>query len=186
MEGPDGNDGSLRPNQLLALSLRHSPVDAVYRQAIFEQVTQHLLTPFGLRTLAPDDANFRGDMPAHDEEQQLVLHQGAVWPWLLGPYIEVMLTLEQVEATDLRGIDSDFPQEYQWRRGITLLEPLRKQLTAGMLGTIGSVFSGSFPHQAGNDVASALSVGELLRIYQRLTQLRVARPIALVSSRSER
>ena len=186
VEGPGGNDASLRPNQLLALSLRHSVVDAEYRQPIFEQVKQHLLTPSGLRTLAPEDTNYRGDMPEQHEEQLHVLHQGSVWAWLIGPYIEAMLTLENVEAqaADLRGGDSNFPQEYLWRKSISLLEPFRTHLTTGMLGTIGSVFAGSVPHQAGKDVASALTIGEMLRIYQRLTRQRVQRPVALVSARS--
>ncbi|MGH2482721.1 MAG: amylo-alpha-1,6-glucosidase, partial [Ktedonobacteraceae bacterium] len=67
VEGPDGNDATLRPNQLLALSLRYPVVDTEYQHAVFEQVSEHLLTPFGLRTLAPQETGYRGDMPERQE-----------------------------------------------------------------------------------------------------------------------
>lgn len=188
VEGPDGNDAALRPNQLLALSLRYSVVDTKYQHAVFEQVTKHLLTPFGLRSLAPQAKGYRGDMPERQEEQQQVLHHGAVWPWLLGPYIEVMLSMENVnaEATNFRGVDSNLPQEYLWRKSILLLEPFHRQLEIGMLGNIGSVFSGAEPYNPGSPVASALTIGELLRIYHRLTLQRVQHPIDFLSIKSRR
>lgn len=188
VEGPDGNDAALRPNQLLALSLRYPVVDTKYQHAVFEQVSEHLLTPFGLRTLAPQETGYRGDMPERQEEQQQVLHQGAAWPWLLGPYIETMLSMENVnaEATNFRGVDSNLPQEYLWRKSILLLEPFHRQLEIGMLGNIGNVFSGAKPYTPGYTVASALTIGELLRIYHRLTQQRVQRPIDLLPVKSKR
>ncbi|MEO8971324.1 MAG: amylo-alpha-1,6-glucosidase [Ktedonobacteraceae bacterium] len=188
IEGPNGNDAALRPNQLLALSLRYPVVDTEYRRAVFEKVTEHLLTPFGLRTLAPQEMGYRGDLPEQQEEQQQVLHQGSVWPWLLGPYIEAMLSMENVnvEETHMRGADSNLPQEYLWRKSILLLEPFRQQLATGMLGTIGSVFSGNETHIAGYNVASALAIGELLRVYHRLTQPRVQRPIDRIPAKSRR
>ena len=188
VEGPDGNEAALRPNQLLALSLRYPIVDTEYRRAVFEQVTAHLLTPFGLRTLAPQETGYRGDLPVQQEVQRHIIHQGSVWPWLLGPYIETMLSMQNVDAraTYLRGVDSNLPQEYLWRKSILLLEPFRQQLETGMLGTIGNVFSGAEPHHPGSTVASALTVGELLRVYHLLTQQRVQHPIDLLSIRSRR
>ncbi len=186
VEGPDGNDATLRPNQLLALSLRYPAVDTEYQHAVFEQVTRHLLTPFGLRTLAPQETGYRGDMPERQEEQQQVLHQGGVWPWLLGPYIEAMLGMENVnaEATTFHGVDSNLPQEYLWRKSILLLEPFSRQLVTGMIGSIGNVFSGAEPYTPGYTIASALTIGELLRIYHRLTLQRVQHPIDFLSVRS--
>ncbi len=188
VDGPDGNDAALRPNQLLALSLRYPVVDTEYQQAVFEQVTKHLLTPCGLRTLAPQAPGYRGDLPEREEEQLQALHQGSVWPWLLGPYIEAMLSMENVnaEAANFRGVDSNLPQEYLWRKSILLLEPFSRQLETGMLGSIGSVFSGAEPHTSGYNIASALTVGELLRIYHRLTQQRVQRSVELMPVKSKR
>lgn len=188
VEGPDGNEAALRPNQLLALSLRYPVVDTEYRRAVFEQVTTHLLTPFGLRTLAPQETGYRGDLPEQPEAQRQIIHQGSVWPWLLGSYIETMLSMQNVDAraTYLRGVDSNLPQEYLWRKSILLLEPFRHQLETGMLGTIGSVFSGAAPHQPGSTVASALTIGELLRVYHLLTQQRVQHPIDRMPVKSRR
>lgn len=190
VSGPDGNDDSLRPNQLLALSLRYPVLKAEHRQAVFEQVTQHLLTPVGLRTLNPEHEHYRGQLPTHYEEhneQQAVLHQGAVWPWLLGPYIEAMLNMQKLsgELRHLYGMDSDLPHEYLWRKSIFLLEPFRKQLETGMLGTIGGVFAGDVPHEADallTIAASAVSIGEILRMYHHLTQHRIQYPANLISA----
>ena len=188
VDGPDGNDASLRPNQLLAFSLRYPIVDTEDRRQIFEQVSEYLLTPFGLRTLAPADTAYSGNLPEQLEEQQPVLHQGSVWPWLLGPYIDAMLGMQNVntEMMFMRGVDSNLPQEYLWRRSVLLLEPFRKQLETGMLGTVGSIFSGNEPHEPGYNGASALTLGEILRIYHRLAQQRVQRPIDLMQVRSRR
>ncbi len=188
VDGPEGNDAALRPNQLLALSLRYPVLAIEYRLPVFKQVTEHLLTPYGLRTLAPGETVYRGHLPEQWEEQQQALHQGSVWPWLLGSYIETMLSMQSVdfEVPSMRGIDSNLPQEYLWRKSILLLEPFRKQLETGMLGTIGSVFSGNEPHNPGYNVASALSIGEILRMYHRLTQQRHQPSVALTPVKSLR
>src|SRR5579863_6710665 len=188
VDGRNGNDAALRPNQLLALSLRYPVLERTYQQSVFEQVTEHLLTPFGLRTLAPQEPAYHGNLPEQQDEQQQALHQGSVWPWLLGPYIEAMLTMQNVDADApyLRGADSNLPQERLWRRSIQLLEPFRKQLETGMLGSVGSVFSGAQPHNPGFNAASALTIGEMLRVYHRLTQQRVQRPVDPMPVKSRR
>ncbi|HVB21234.1 MAG TPA: amylo-alpha-1,6-glucosidase [Ktedonobacteraceae bacterium] len=188
VDGPHGNDAALRPNQLLAISLRYPVLDIEYQRPVFEQVTEHLLTPFGLRTLAPEETAYRGDLPEQQKEQQQALHQGSVWPWLLGPYIEAMLNMQALDARTpyVRGADSNLPQEYLWRKSIQLLEPFRKQLETGMLGMVGSVFSGAEPHVPGYNAASALTIGEILHIYHRLTQQRVQRPVELMTVKSQR
>jgi glycogen debranching enzyme len=194
VDGPHGNDAALRPNQLLALSLRYPVLETEYRQPVFEQVTQHLLTPYGLRTLAPTDPDYRGQLPESWKEQQQILHQGSVWPWLLGPYIEAMLSMQSADNTPIhirstsstQYADSILPHDYLWRKSLLLLEPFRKQLVTGMLGTIGGVFSGNEPHTPGYNVASALSIGEILRMYHRLTQQRIQHPIDQMPVKSTR
>ncbi len=175
VDGPGGNDAALRPNQLLALSLRHSVLDTEYRQSVFDAVTLHLLTPLGLRTLAPQDAAYRGRLGQHQNEQQRALHQGGVWTWLLGPYIDVMLTMRDQSGEKRSPYDEHLFQEYLWRKGLLLLEPLQGRFSEGILGMNEGVFDGDLPHWAGQSSASALSTAELLRIYDVLAHLRVTR-----------
>jgi glycogen debranching enzyme len=173
VDGPDGNDAALRPNQLLALSLRYSPLASEYRQNAFDAVTRHLLTPYGLRTLSPDDPAYKGQMGHSWQEQQRALHQGSSWTWLLGPYVDAMLTL-QGHSDDFSPHDSYQLQEYLWRKGLLLLEPFQERFRAGLLGMNEGVFAGDAPHAAGPNCASAVSTGELLRIYSVLARIQVA------------
>src|SRR5438105_3282402 len=91
IDGPDGSDASLRPNQLLAISLRHPVLEKEHQHAVFDQVTAQLLTAYGLRTLAPQEAAYQGHLKENQEEQPATLHQGSAWPWLIGPYIDALL-----------------------------------------------------------------------------------------------
>lgn len=179
VDGPEGhNDASLRPNQLLAFSLRYPVLDAPYCQQVFEQVTRHLLTPYGLRTLAPTEQAYRGRLSAHYEEQQQALHQGSCWPWLLGPYIDAMLAIDyQVIG---QGMHERLLREYLWRKGLRLLEPFQQSLHEGLLGMCPAVLNGDPPHQPGHIPASALSIAELLRIYDTLARMRVSQPEQLL------
>ncbi len=91
--GPAKNDASFRPNQLFALSLRYAVLEGEKRQGVFDLVTQHLLTPYGLRSLAPIEAGYQEVLPENVEEQQKALHQGSVWPWLIGQYVDAMFNI---------------------------------------------------------------------------------------------
>src|SRR5262249_5757268 len=85
LDGPQGADPSVRPNQLLALSLPDTPLAAVRRRAVLEACARSLLTPYGLRSLAPEDSRYaRGDGDAAAREA--ARHQGAAWVWLLPHY----------------------------------------------------------------------------------------------------
>ncbi|WP_069805804.1 amylo-alpha-1,6-glucosidase [Thermogemmatispora onikobensis] len=173
LDGPAGHDPSLRPNQLLAISLRHTALAPAHRLEVLEQVTRHLLTPYGLRTLAPHDPAYRGRLGHNSEEQHQALHQGTVWTWLIGPYIEALLKLDgrrhNGEEPD-PGHVTPLGQEYIWRQGLRALEPFLRELTQHTLGMIGGVFDGDPPHHAGYQAASASGVAELLRIYSYLAQ----------------
>ncbi len=171
VDGPNGNDAAIRPNQLLALSLRHPILDEQHRQSVFEVVTQHLLTPYGLRTLAPQEAGYQAHLKTHRHDQQRALHQGSAWPWLLGPYTDAMLRILSSTIRTTSAQDTSLQQEYIWRKGLQLLEPFRKQLNEGFLGMIGNVFDGDAPHTPGNKTASAISLGEILRTYHLLASI---------------
>lgn len=186
IDGVDGDDASLRPNQLFALSLRHAVLNEAHRCAVLSVVTQHLLTPCGLRSLSPQARGYEGQIKQYEEEEQSGLHQGGAWPWLIGPYVDALLRLEGVggqggwpQSSEAPGSRKNQRQETQgeqesvWRKGIQLLDDFREQLRADMLGTIGSVYDGDAPRRAHLHMASAISIGELLRVYKLLAQMGV-------------
>ncbi|MBV9713074.1 MAG: glycogen debranching enzyme N-terminal domain-containing protein [Ktedonobacteraceae bacterium] len=173
VDGPDGDDASLRPNQLLALSLRHSALTREHRQSVFDVVTTHLLSPYGLRTLSPQDPAYRDHIGQSWQEQQRALHQGSAWPWLLGPYTDVMLMLQDPFCDNLSSRDSRLFQEYLWRKGLLLLEPFEERFREGLLGMTEGVFDGDPPHSPAQSCASATGTGELLRVYNMLARMQV-------------
>ena len=180
IDGPDGDDTSLRPNQLFALSLRPSLLKEDYRKQIFTAVTEHLLTPYGLRTLAAKATGYIG----HVEKQQPVqyaLHQGSVWTWLLGPYIDTLLSLHTPTDIVPSMEDEKLYQEYLWRKGLQLLEPFREHFSEGLLGMIGGVFDGDAPYHAKYSLASILALGEILRVYDSLACLYASEPTHVTS-----
>ncbi len=175
VDGPSGDDAALRPNQLLAISLRYPVLDTPYRNNVFEQITKHLLTPYGLRTLAPHDVAYHGSL----SEDSQALYQGCAWPWLLGPYIDALLHVysQQAEAEKLEhggnisGTGTDRKrlfQEYLWRKGLQVLVPFQKVMQEGMLGMVAAAHEGDAPYNAAHAISYAVSVGELLRIYSIL------------------
>jgi glycogen debranching enzyme len=170
VDGPGGEDAAIRPNQLFAFSLRHAILEAAYRQSVFDVVTQHLLTPYGLRTLAPRDKEYRGEMGRDWRERECALHQGSVWTWMLGPYVEAMLTMRCLPGEGPPEHESLY-QEYLWRKGLRLLEPFKDLFARGLLGMSEGIFDGNAPHHPGPGAASAVSTAELLRIYNLLAQM---------------
>jgi glycogen debranching enzyme len=146
----DARDASIRPNQVLAVSLTNSIVDQERGRKILSAVEEHLLTPMGLRSLAPSDPAYRPHYGGGVASRDSAYHQGTVWPWLIGPFITAYIRLH-----------ADSPETHQkircWLSGFE--EHLR---TAG-LGHISEVADASPPHTAGGCVAQAWSVGELLR-----------------------
>lgn len=176
VDGPAGDDAAIRPNQLFALSLGHPVLDMEYQQQVFDTVTEHLLTPYGLRTLSFRETQYRGHGSRErvSREQQLALHQGCVWSWLIGPYLDTLLRMWSPRQ------ESQNPpifREYQWRKGLQLLEPFRECFQANLLGTCEGIFDGNEPHKPllrNQFLASATCIGELLRSYNTLAQLSVS------------
>ncbi|HTA41774.1 MAG TPA: amylo-alpha-1,6-glucosidase [Bryobacteraceae bacterium] len=134
-------DLSLRPNQMIALSLGYCAVPADHAAKIMEAVKQHLLTPFGLRTLSPFDPRYSGRYEGSIAERDSAYHQGTVWPWLLGPYI-----------TALR------------RSAPEMIQPLRDFLVTRGTGQLPEIFDGDAPHEPRGCFAQAWSVAEILRV----------------------
>ncbi len=172
IEGPDSKDAALRPNQLLAISLRYPIATPEQRASILSVIAKILLTPYGLRTLAPDAQAYHSTLGSRQEEQQDALHQGSVWTWLLGPCIDALYNPAYTSDYD----------ETVWKKSLRQLAPFNKHLSEGMVDMIGGVFDGDYPHNAGYVPASIVSCAELLRAYYTLTQVYVRQP-HLVHSR---
>ncbi|TAJ11135.1 MAG: glycogen debranching protein [Planctomycetota bacterium] len=162
-EPPHGawTDTSVRPNMVIAAALELSPLSRGKRTDIVKRAEAELVTPCGLRTLAPKNPAYRGRYGGTSDERDLAYHQGTVWPWLLGFHVEAALRAygprpERVAA--LRGLlDS-------------ALEPLFRQ----GLGQISEVCDGDPPHRPDGCIAQAWSVAELLRAHALLDATGVA------------
>ncbi len=143
-------DKTLRPNQLIALSLPFTPIGRQRGRMIVEAVEEKLFTPFGLRTLAPGDPNYRGKCVGDRTERDMAYHQGTVWPWLIGPYITAKIKFGSKFSKRVKDLLINFEQN----------------LKEGCLGNISEIFDGDPPYHPRGCIAQAWSVGEILRCYK--------------------
>jgi predicted glycogen debranching enzyme len=152
---PDGSvDDSLRPNQIFAVSLKFSPLSENQQISVVDVVQKHLLTPYGLRTLSPDAADYKGVYTGPLRQRDESYHQGTVWPYLIGPFIEAYLKV------------NDFSPESK-NRAAEFVEPLLEHLTEdSCLGSISEIFDGDEPHKPKGCFAQAWSIAELIRAYR--------------------
>ncbi|TFG04683.1 hypothetical protein EU538_12075 [Candidatus Thorarchaeota archaeon] len=147
------NDESIRPNQIFALSLPYPLLDGEQAKSVFNTVTEELLTPYGLRTLSPKDARFARAVTGGPRSRAGAIHQGAVHPWLIGPYISAYLTLNGRSELSKKHAERKF------------FRPVLSAVRNGCLGTISDVYDGSKPHRDRGCVSRARNVAELLRVY---------------------
>jgi predicted glycogen debranching enzyme len=142
-------DRSCRPNQVFAISLDHPILDRERWAPVLEITEKKLLTPVGLRSLAPDDPEYKpiysGDLRSRDG----AYHQGTVWAWLIGPFIDAWLKLHPNEQKSARKFLETFPEH----------------LSDAGIGTISEVFDAREPHMDGGCIAQAWSVAEVLRCW---------------------
>jgi predicted glycogen debranching enzyme len=162
-------DPSIRPNQIFAVSLTHGMLSPERAKAVVERVQEHLLTPFGLRSLAPSDPQYRGRYTGGPTERDGAYHQGTVWPWLMGPFITAYIKVNQ-------GSDIARRQAAEW------LEPMKGHLADGGLGHISEIFDGDAPERPCGCMAQAWSVAEILRAY--VEGVKGIRPAAPVESKA--
>jgi glycogen debranching enzyme len=149
----DGPDASIRPNQIFAVSLPHSPLPCEQRKAVLGVVTDELLTPCGLRTLSPEDYRYFPRYGGSPYDRDRAYHNGTVWPWLLGPYVEAHLRVQEFSAQ---------AKEH----GRRLLQPLIDHLSEAGLGTVSEIFDAEARHTPRGCPAQAWSVAELLRTWE--------------------
>jgi predicted glycogen debranching enzyme len=142
-------DLSLRPNQVIALSLGYCAVPDDHARKILDAVERHLLTPFGLRTLSPFDPRYSGKYEGSVAQRDSAYHQGTVWPWLLGPFV----------TADIR-----FNGDAGRQRAKGIFEPIRAFLVARGTGQLPEIFDGDGPHELRGCFAQAWSVAEVLRV----------------------
>ena len=145
-------DPSIRPNQVFAVSLPYSPLDKAQQESVFNVVTQHLLTPCGLRTLSPKDERYCGKYAGNPRQRDCAYHQGTVWPWLIGPYCDAWVRVHGNGKSQHKEIGR-------------LLQGLIDRLDEAGLGTVPEIFDGDPPHRPVGCFAQAWSVAELLRVY---------------------
>jgi predicted glycogen debranching enzyme len=152
VDGESGDDASIRPNQLLAIALPHPILDRGRWQSVVQKCVDTLLTPLGLRSLAPGEpgyvARYDGDLRARDA----AYHQGTVWGWLVGPLVDAWLRAHPDDRRTARAF----------------LEGFAAHLHEACAGTISEIFDAEAPFRARGCAAQAWSVAEVLRCW-RLT-----------------
>jgi len=153
-------DASLRPNQILAVGgLPHALVDGEQARAVVATVERELLTPMGLRSLAPRDPAYRGRYEGGVAERDGAYHQGTVWPWLIAAFVDAWLRVEGDDAAH---------REQARRR---FLAPLQAHLATAGLGHVAEIADGDAPHTPRGCPFQAWSLGELLRALARTAPL---------------
>jgi len=148
-------DASVRPNQLFAIALPHPVLERRHWRTVVDRVRSDLLTPFGLRTLSPADPNYVGRYEGPPASRDAAYHQGTVWAWLMGPFIDAFRRAYAEE----KDVESE---------SLGLLAAFEDHLKTACLGQISEIFDGDPPHTPRGCPAQAWSVAEILRVYSTI------------------
>jgi len=143
-------DRSIRPNMVLASAQELSPLSVDQRRGVLEMSRKHLLTPRGLRTLAPSAAGYQGRFEGGPAERDRAYHQGTVWPWLLGAHVETAWRIGPRNSGVAREL-------------VALWEPMAAELDRAGLEHFSEVFDGDAPQRPGGTFAQAWNTAECLR-----------------------
>ena len=146
IDGPEGFDERIRPNQIIAVSLPLCALSPAQVKSVIDVCARELLTSYGLRSLSPRDPGYIGRYEGDPYHRDAAYHQGTVWSWLLGPFARAHYRVYG---------DAGLAQSY--------LEPLAQELASGCIGSIAEIFDGDAPHTARGCFAQAWSVAEILR-----------------------
>ena len=152
VDGIHGDDSSLRPNQIFSISLDFPVLSEDKWGSVVQCIEQNLLTPVGLRTLAPGEKDYKPKYYGNLRDRDAAYHQGTVWPWLIGPYIDAWLKLHPEKV-------GDAPQ---------FLGAFDERLSQNAVGSIGEIFDAEAPYTHRGCVAQAWSVAEVLRSYAQI------------------
>ena len=151
----EGPDVRVRPNMVLAAAFEFTPLSKSQRMSVVALATQELWTPRGLRTLAPSAPEYRGVYGGGVRERDEAYHQGTVWPWLLGFYIEASLRAGRTSAREIRKLRACW-------------DGFQEELAMRGIGHLSEVFSGDPPHAGGGTIAQAWNTAECLRSFAML------------------
>ncbi|MBN2894078.1 MAG: glycogen debranching enzyme family protein [Bacteroidales bacterium] len=145
----NGKNWDVRPNQVIATSMPYSMLTPEQSQSVLKIIEKELLTSKGLRSLSPKNPAYKGRYEGDQTDRDLAYHQGTVWPWLLGHFVEGYLKIHE-------------------KRGLHFVEKLfhgfEEEMTNAGIGTISEIYDGDPPHEAGGAISQAWSVAEILRI----------------------
>jgi glycogen debranching enzyme len=145
LDGPHGDDPAIRPNQLFVVALAPELLTPERARAVVDVCARDLLTPVGLRTLAPTDPAYVGRYGGDAASRDAAYHQGTVWPWLLGAFVQAHLNVYDDPAL-----------------ARTFVAPLADALDGYGIGTLGEIFDGDAPHAPCGTIAQAWSVAEFI------------------------
>ncbi|MFZ1701346.1 MAG: amylo-alpha-1,6-glucosidase [Pyrinomonadaceae bacterium] len=147
----DERDASIRPNQILAVSLPFSMLDAATSRKVVAKVQSELLTPYGLRSLSPNDPRYAPIYIGSPLERDGSYHQGTVWGWLIGPFVDAYRRTHSKDAKAEKRIGE-------------ILAGFSAHMSETMVGQISEVFDADSPHRSRGCAAQAWSVAEVLRV----------------------
>jgi predicted glycogen debranching enzyme len=151
VDGPQGDDWTVRPNQIFAVSLPEPLLEGDAAKAVVDAVAAALLTSYGLRSLSPEHPAYRGDYGGDPYCRDTGYHQGPVWTWLMGAFVEAHLRV----CGDRQA-------------ALSLLHPFEDHLRDACLGSISEILEGDEPHTPRGCVAQAWGVAEILRVWKAL------------------
>jgi predicted glycogen debranching enzyme len=151
IDGEAGDDPACRPNQVFAISLEHPVLDRAHWEAVMSTVRDRLLTPVGLRSLAPGHPDYKAKYYGDLRSRDAAYHQGTVWAWLIGPYVDAWLKLSPDRAAEARALLAGFDGH----------------LSDACVGSISEIFDAEEPYVPRGCVAQAWSVAEVLRVLHR-------------------
>ncbi len=146
---PDGPQGDIRPNQIFAVSLPFPILTGEKAERVIRSVDKHLYTPFGLRSLSPEDPQYKGKYVGNRFSRDGAYHQGTVWGWLAGPYIDAIA--QQCDASGVSQVRE-------------MMELMELHMNDAGIGSVSEIFDGSAPFEPRGCFAQAWSVSELLRV----------------------
>lgn len=149
IDGPEKLDDSCRPNQIFSIALDHPILDKEHWQAVVDQVKKYLLTPVGLRSLSPEHPDYKQNYDGDLFTRDAAYHQGTVWAWLIGPYIDAFVKTYPEERTRVR----------------ELLQGFEAHMNEAGMGTISEIFDAEPPYAPRGCIAQAWSVAEVLRCW---------------------
>jgi len=155
VDGENGDDPACRPNQLFAISLPHAVLDEACWRPVLETAREKLATPFGLKTLSADHSSYRATYDGDLRSRDAAYHQGTVWPWLIGPFVDAWLKVHPGDTSAVR----------------TMLGSFDGHLNEAGVGTVSEILDAEAPFIPRGCISQAWSVAELLRVLKRVNEL---------------